>query len=72
MVAVRIVIDASGNVLSAEVKRASKYVALNQAARDLFMKASPLPKPPNSMMNGETLSFTIPIEYDIKKYLKNR
>ncbi|WGQ29114.1 energy transducer TonB family protein [Taylorella equigenitalis] len=72
VVAVRIVIDASGNVLSAEVKRASKYVALNQAARDLFMKASPLPKPPNSMMNGETLSFTIPIEYDIKKYLKNR
>lgn len=72
VVAVRVVIDASGNVISANVKRASKYSSLNQAARELFRKASPLPKPPESVLKGNTLSFTIPIEYDIKKYLKNR
>ncbi|WP_241685337.1 energy transducer TonB family protein [Taylorella asinigenitalis] len=44
-------------------------MALNQAARELFRKVSPLPKPPESMLKGDTLSFTIPIDYDIKKYL---
>ncbi|AEP36826.1 hypothetical protein [Taylorella asinigenitalis] len=44
-------------------------MALNQAASKLFRKASPLPKPPESMLKGDTLCFTIPIDYDNKKYL---
>ncbi|MCI6988434.1 MAG: TonB family protein [Campylobacter sp.] len=71
-VVVIVKIDKDGNLMSINIKKPSKFHSLNEDAIRLFKSASPLPKPPNSMLSNGYLTFNMPIEYDIKKYLKNR
>ena len=43
---VKVSIDKNGNVLSSEIKKSTKFAILDNAAREIFKKASPLPAPP--------------------------
>lgn len=71
-VVISVKIDQNGNVLSANFKKPSKFESLNNEALKLFKDASPLPKPPQSVMNGKnSIILNMPIEYDIKKYMRN-
>lgn len=70
-IVVRVMIDQDGNVLSSSIKQGCKFFRLNDEALKLFKVASPLPKPPEEIASSE-IAFSIPIEYDIKKYMENR
>ncbi|MSN96853.1 energy transducer TonB [Campylobacter sp. FMV-PI01] len=72
MVIIRVKLDKDGNVLLADIKKSCNFESLNNAATQLFKKASPLPKPPENLIKNGVLVFSMPVEYDIKKYLKNR
>ncbi len=70
---VRVSIDKEGNVVNLKLKKSSKYSILDKDSLSLFRKASPLPKPPEFYFKSKTtISFTIPIEYNIKQYLKEK
>lgn len=71
-VVVRVKIDKNGNVIFADIKKGCKFKNLNDEAVKLLKNASPLPQPPNCIMNNNYLIFSIPIDYDIKKYLKHK
>lgn len=70
-IVVRVMIDKDGNVLSSSIKQGCKFFRLNNEALELFKVASPLPKPPQEIADN-TITLSIPIEYDIKKYMANR
>ncbi|CZE46809.1 TonB family protein [Campylobacter geochelonis] len=73
VVMVKVTIDKFGNVLSKSIKKGSKFSALDSATLELFLKASPLPKPPNEFLNASgMLTFSLPISYNIQEYYKNR
>lgn len=61
---VRFSINKSGHVTNVEVKRRSSSAELDQAAMDVFRRASPLPKIPSEMAR-ETLTMSLPIEYSL-------
>lgn len=66
-------INAQGEVLSCVLKKSSSETLLDNASLELISKASPLPKPPNEVLKGKKLlSFSIPIDYNIKAYYSNR
>jgi periplasmic protein TonB len=61
---IRFSINKSGHVTLVEVKRHTKYAELDQAAMEVFRRASPLPKIP-SELERETLTMSLPIEYSL-------
>ncbi len=61
---VRFSINKSGQVTKLEVKRHTQYAELDQAAMEVFRRASPLPKIP-SELERETLTMSLPIEYSL-------
>ncbi|TLD97291.1 energy transducer TonB [Helicobacter jaachi] len=66
VVAIRI--DENGNVLFVALRKSSGYGALDSESVALFKRASPLPKPPNDLLNGKSvLSFTLPVYFVINK-----
>lgn len=73
LVGVKITINSKGEVIASSFKKASKYDILNNAALELFKKASPLPVPPKKIMGSkQNLSFSLPVVYNIREYLKSR
>lgn len=61
---IRFSINKSGQVTLIEVKKHTEYAELDQAAMDVFRRASPLPKIP-SELERETLTMSLPIEYSL-------
>ena len=61
---IRFSINKSGQVTQLEVKKHSKSAELDQAAMDVFRRASPLPKIPSELAR-ETLTMSLPIEYSL-------
>ena len=61
---IRFSINKSGHVTNVEVKKHAKSAELDQAAMDVFRRASPLPKIP-SELERETLTMSLPIEYSL-------
>ena len=57
-------INKSGQVTQVEVKKQSEYAELDQAAMDVFRRASPLPKIPSDL-EREILTMSLPIEYSL-------
>ncbi len=71
-VIIMVKIDKNGNILSANFKKPCKFENLNNEALRLFKDASPLPKPPENLFDGkDSIILNMPIEYDVKKYMKN-
>lgn len=64
-VQVRFTIDRKGQVLSAQVIKASRSTSLDAEAIAMLKRASPLPQPPDEV-GGETVELVIPIEFTIK------
>lgn len=62
VVLIRCTLSAQGKVLSALVARSSGSEILDQAAMDVFRRASPLPRPPPSLGSGE-VTLSVPIAY---------
>lgn len=72
-VVLKVEIDKNGNVLSAKIQKPCKFTRLNNEALKIFKYASPLPKPPADLIKGKnSVVLNMPVEYNIKKYLKNR
>jgi len=61
---VRFSINKGGHLTSVEVKKHAKHAELDQAAMDVFRRASPLPKIPSDL-ERETLTMSLPIEYSL-------
>ncbi|WP_169754771.1 energy transducer TonB [Campylobacter curvus] len=60
-----------GAVLECKIKKGSGVALLDEDALNLFKRASPLPKPPQSVLKGKReIIFSIPIDYNIKKFLE--
>lgn len=59
---VRFVMDRDGRVRSARVVRSSGFDALDREAEALPLRASPLPRPPESV-KGDRIELTVPIEF---------
>ncbi|BAV65359.1 TonB family domain-containing protein [Sphingobium cloacae] len=59
---VRFTIDRDGRVRSARIARSSGFDALDREAEALPLRASPLPKPPESV-KGDRIELTVPIEF---------
>lgn len=59
---VRFTMDREGRVRSVRIVRSSGFDALDREAEALPMRASPLPKPPESV-KGDRVELTVPIEY---------
>ena len=64
-VQVRFRIDRKGQVLSAQVIKASHSASLDAEAVAMLKRASPLPEPPDEV-GGETVELVIPVEFTIK------
>lgn len=64
-VQVRFTIDRKGQVLTAQVIKASRSSALDAEAVAMLKRASPLPEPPE-VVGGETVELVIPVEFSIK------
>jgi len=61
---IRFSINKSGHLTNIEVKKHAKNAELDQAAMEVFRRASPLPKIP-SALERETLTMSLPIEYSL-------
>lgn len=59
---IRFVMDREGKVRSVRLERPSGYDALDREALALPMRASPLPKPPESV-TGNRIELTVPVEF---------
>lgn len=64
VVVVRFTMAADGAVLSSSVLRSSGHASLDQAALDVFARASPLPAPPTSFARTP-VTLTLPIEFSL-------
>ena len=61
----RFTIDRKGQVLSAQVIKASRSTSLDAEAIAMLKRASPVPRPPDDF-GGEAVELVIPIEFTIK------
>jgi len=59
---IRFTMDREGRVRSVRLERSSGFDALDREAQALPMRASPLPKPPDSVP-GNRIELTVPIEF---------
>ncbi|NGP18531.1 TonB family protein [Devosia chinhatensis] len=64
VVGIALSVDSSGTVLSVSVSRSSGIPALDQAALETARRASPLPRPPQSL--GQVISLTASIRFTIR------
>lgn len=72
VVVLRVSIDANGNVLLRQLKKTSGEGLLDEDSLALITKASPLPKPPQNLLNSaNTLTFSIGIDYNIEEFLSS-
>jgi len=65
VVVVRFTMAADGSVLSSNVLRSSGHATLDQAALEVFQRASPLPAPPASFARAP-VTLTLPIEFSLQ------
>lgn len=61
----RLTVDRKGKVLESGVVNSKGHVSLDNAAKDLVARASPLPPLPDSTP-GSTYTFTVPIDYFLR------
>jgi protein TonB len=66
VVYVRITLDREGRVVASRIHKSQNYAALDAEALDLVRRASPLPKPPESV-NGERVDLVVPIEFFLSR-----
>lgn len=67
VVYVMIVIDRDGHVISSDIRRSRGIAQLNQEVISLVRRASPLPRPPESIP-GDQIDLLVPVEFFIKNY----
>jgi periplasmic protein TonB len=65
-IVLRIVLDRSGHVVSAEIKKSSGDPAFDDAALDMMRRSDPVPAPP-PLVADEGLVFTMPVLFRIKE-----
>lgn len=65
---VKLQIDAEGNVLSSDIVKSSGRTEFDREALDNGKRASPLPKPPKTLIQGNRALLSIPIDFDYEKY----
>jgi periplasmic protein TonB len=65
-IVLRIVLDRSGHVVSAEIKKSSGDRAFDDAALDMMRRSDPVPAPP-PLVADEGLVFTMPVLFRIKE-----
>ena len=56
--------DRQGNILERRIDTGSGFSILDKATIDLLDRASPVPKPPQTLQNTD-LTFTVPIAYSL-------
>ena len=61
---VRFVVNRAGKVLSAEIARSQGIALLDDEARRLVLRASPLPKLPSG--TDEEMQFVVPITFSVR------
>ena len=61
-------IDANGNLLFYQIKKASKHDSLNNAVISMIKKASPMPPVPNELRSNQSkFSYTVPIHFVLNR-----
>lgn len=66
---VRISVNAQGKVLTVSLLKSSGKQSLDEEALATVRRASPLPKPPSDLIQGQaSYSFGVPITFDYKKH----
>lgn len=71
-VIVYVVIDKNGKVLSTKLVKSAQEFSLDNEALDLLKRASPLPKPPIFKLKNQRVEFILPVDFNLKQYLKTR
>lgn len=65
-----VVINKDGQILSAKLIKSTQEFSLDSEAIALFRRVPPLPKPPVFLLKDEKVGFTLPIDFNLKQYLK--
>lgn len=65
-----VAIDKDGQILSATLIKSTQEFSLDSEAVALFKRVSPLPKPPVFLLKNEKVEFILPIDFNLKQYLK--
>lgn len=60
------IMNRKGDVLSASISHSSGHTILDKETLALIKRAQPLPQPP-STVTGETLQFTVPVEFFLNR-----
>ena len=64
---VRFRLDGHGRVLSVALARSSGNAALDRATLAMIRRASPVPKPPAELLNGDHLEIVAPFIYNLER-----
>jgi periplasmic protein TonB len=59
--------DREGNVLTADIRKSSDFVLLDQESLDLIHRAEPLAKPPPEAP-GDPIELTVPVLFHLPGY----
>ncbi|HEX4411689.1 MAG TPA: energy transducer TonB [Xanthobacteraceae bacterium] len=68
-VVVSFVLDRTGHILSSQIVKGSGDPAFDHAALDMLQRSDPVPAPP-SLVADRGLSFTLPVDFHVKKEKK--
>ena len=66
MIYAQVTINRDGTVTAHQLTKASSHKALNREVMALINRAQPLPPPPKEV-GGETIAFTLPVSFSLKR-----
>ncbi|PAF52577.1 energy transducer TonB [Helicobacter sp. 13S00477-4] len=70
---IRVSINPLGEIISTTLLKSSGSSSLDNESLELFKRASPLPRPPKSLIKDRHhLSFVLPIDFNIKLYFSQK
>lgn len=64
---VTFLVDAQGNILSSEIVKSSDTLALDRESLAMLKRAEPLPKPPETLLNGGRTRVTMSINFELNQ-----
>lgn len=69
---VNIVLDEQGRVLNVSLRKSSGANVLDNEALALIQRASPLPAPPQNVLQNQRVTFAVPIRFNLKAFYQMR
>lgn len=69
---VLIQVDGNGTVRNVSLRKSSGANVLDNEALALAKRASPLPAPPAALLKGDSISFSVPIRFNLNEFKKRK